>query len=675
MNNLVSLSSLFVNKIFRIPDYQRGYAWQISQLTDFWEDLKNLTDNRYHYTGMLSLKKLKPQEYESWTEEKWLMEVDPSIEAYHIVDGQQRLTTFIILVNAVISKAISEKIEYLNNSSLEDIKAKYIVEYQKPHKILKAYKFGYEKDNPSFQFLRYSILGEESPSALQETFYTLNLEQAKCFFDNKVAELYKVGGVKALEVLFSKLVNKLQFNIHNIDDDFDVFVAFETMNNRGKSLSNLEILKNRLIYLTTIFPEDVLDINEKQQMRFNINDTWREIYYQLGRNKKHPLNDDEYLKNHWIIYFAYSRNKGDDYINFLLNRMFTANSVYGIKSGFDFDTQPYDDTYSDDNLTSDYVDDAFDDILYPNEITNYIKSIKDIAKHWYDSYFPYESSTLSEEEKIWIDRLNRIGIGYFRPLVTVVLSKRQTTTITERIELFKAIERFIFILFRLGNINYSYHSSEFYKAARNIYLNSVNISEVTNTLNKYSTEDTEYAIKQFAARIKKRFDSGDGYYGWNAIKYFLYEYEFSLAERNGITKISWELFSKSERDKVSIEHILPQDSSKEYWQTHFHDYLPDRVKVLSGALGNLLPLRQSVNSSLQNDSFDDKKHPTNSGRSGYENGSHSEIEVSKIDIWNAKAIYNRSVHLLKFMQARWNFILTDEAFNELVFISFVSEDE
>ena len=41
MNELVSLSDLFVKKIFRIPDYQRGYAWGESQLDDFWDDLIN----------------------------------------------------------------------------------------------------------------------------------------------------------------------------------------------------------------------------------------------------------------------------------------------------------------------------------------------------------------------------------------------------------------------------------------------------------------------------------------------------------------------------------------------------------------------------------------------------------------------------------------------------------
>jgi uncharacterized protein with ParB-like and HNH nuclease domain len=36
-NELISLSTLFRNRLFRIPDYQRGYAWKKEQLVDFWE--------------------------------------------------------------------------------------------------------------------------------------------------------------------------------------------------------------------------------------------------------------------------------------------------------------------------------------------------------------------------------------------------------------------------------------------------------------------------------------------------------------------------------------------------------------------------------------------------------------------------------------------------------------
>jgi uncharacterized protein with ParB-like and HNH nuclease domain len=48
-----SLQSLFKEKIFRIPDYQRGYSWQPEQLKAFWEDLLSLPERRSHYTGRI----------------------------------------------------------------------------------------------------------------------------------------------------------------------------------------------------------------------------------------------------------------------------------------------------------------------------------------------------------------------------------------------------------------------------------------------------------------------------------------------------------------------------------------------------------------------------------------------------------------------------------------------
>ena len=182
MNELVSLSDLFVKKIFRIPDYQRGYAWGESQLDDFWDDLINLGDDRNHYTGMLSLKELKKDDIKNWTEEKWIID-DKSYKPYHVVDGQQRLTTFIIFVSSILRLAEKHGIEYLNGDDLATIKERYIVESKKPLNIQKAYKFGYETDNPSFDYLRHVVLGEEASGNIEETFYTLNLERAKKYFD------------------------------------------------------------------------------------------------------------------------------------------------------------------------------------------------------------------------------------------------------------------------------------------------------------------------------------------------------------------------------------------------------------------------------------------------------------------------------------------------------------
>lgn len=43
MNNTKSLQELFNNRIFRVPDYQRGYAWEQQQVGEFLDDLELLS--------------------------------------------------------------------------------------------------------------------------------------------------------------------------------------------------------------------------------------------------------------------------------------------------------------------------------------------------------------------------------------------------------------------------------------------------------------------------------------------------------------------------------------------------------------------------------------------------------------------------------------------------------
>src|SRR5205809_197494 len=133
MQELESLKSIFKDKIFKIPDYQRGYAWTTRQLKDFWEDVVNLPIDRMHYTGLLSLKKVDKSIWLDWNEERWLLE-DRGYKPFHIVDGQQRLTTFVIFIQAIteILKTIPENEDkndseiFLGSYSLKDIKEEYL---------------------------------------------------------------------------------------------------------------------------------------------------------------------------------------------------------------------------------------------------------------------------------------------------------------------------------------------------------------------------------------------------------------------------------------------------------------------------------------------------------------------------------------------------------------------
>lgn len=681
-NELQSLSVLFQNRLFRIPDYQRGYAWKHEQLTDFWEDLLNLHEDRYHYTGLLSLKSVNRQDVKNWDDDEWLLDI--GYKPYHVVDGQQRLTTFSILMYEIVAfvKALPENAEkdnadiFLGFESLKDIIAKYIARKRPPQNIITTYLFGYETDNPSANYLKYKVFNEPFGGTVFETYYTKNLKYAKNFFSDNLVAIFESDGIEGIERIYKKMTLRLMFNLHEIEDDYDVFVAFETMNNRGKKLTNLELLKNRLIYLTTLFDEAELDKADKESLRKNINDAWKEVYYQLGRNQNAPLSDDDFLRAHWITYFRYSRKAGDDYIRFLLGK-FSAKNVFEkhtVTQTVDEPVTDYDyDTDENDNDSDipEEVETVLVSKLAPSEINDYVNSLKSLAEYWYYSFFPNESG-FTDTEKVWIGRLNRIGIGYFRPLVAVALSSEKASP-DERIDLFTAIERFIFLDFRLGGFQSNYQSSVYYNKARNVLNDGETLSSVAVELNNTADADMESAMKSFAARTKRRFDAGDGFYGWRDLRYFLYEYEYDKAVKNNIEKVDWNMFTRVEKDKVTIEHILPQTPTKWYWRNMFRAYSADEIKQLSASLGNLLPLSQSINSSLQNDSFYEKKNPSAKGRRGYINGSHSEIEVAQEQEWTAQHILDRGIMLLDFMAKRWQLKFWGNEQSDLLHVQFADD--
>ncbi|MDR0767554.1 MAG: DUF262 domain-containing protein [Methanosarcinales archaeon] len=98
---LKSLTDIFERNIFRIPDYQRGYAWGEKEITNFWNDLVRLRPEKDHYVGVLTLESAKENKYEKWIGDTWLIKAR-KFKPYYVVDGQQRLTTSIILIKSII---------------------------------------------------------------------------------------------------------------------------------------------------------------------------------------------------------------------------------------------------------------------------------------------------------------------------------------------------------------------------------------------------------------------------------------------------------------------------------------------------------------------------------------------------------------------------------------------
>lgn len=409
MSELKTLKSLFGERIYTIPDYQRGYIWDTQQLAEFWEDLSNINDIP-HYMGVLSLKENENNMFE-------------------VIDGQQRLTTCIILIQAIIEFAGNNNFIKTNNKiifseyesdSVENIKSKFLYENNISTNKRK-YKFKYICDKESALYFNHIILGEPDAPELQKTLYTNKLENAKLFFIDRLKELYDKDNETGIKNVYNKLVNKLKFNEFIIEKDFDINVVFESMNNRGKKLSTLELLKNRLLFLTTLISNDKKDIDDT---KYSIVKAWAEIYKQLGKNKDNKeLLDDDYLKTHWIFYWGYSRQKGNDFAEFLLKKQFVRKKVYETLKSFDLITESDFNEPDDDDTNNSGIN---PDNLTLSVINDYVKSLESCACYWVDSFFPKTASRYKCKQDIveLLDKFNRINAGaHFRPLITVALKK------------------------------------------------------------------------------------------------------------------------------------------------------------------------------------------------------------------------------------------------------------
>lgn len=625
MNGLKNLRDLFNKKFYRIPDYQRGYAWGKNQLEDFWEDLETSkgSKNHKHYTGVLSIELVSDNEKNKsqWIEDKVAREKD----AYYIVDGQQRLTTSIILIQVLLESVQGEK--WFAGEELEELRKQYIG--SKTEGGTKYYYFGYMRDNPSFECLKTQIFGDDSSTNRgTDSIYTRNLKNAKEFFEEKITEATK----EYKEELFKTLTQNFMFNVYEIANDFDVFVAFETMNNRGKPLSTLELLKNRLIYLST-------RIQDSNQLREDINNYWGQIYEMLGKNPNKPLKDDDFLRQHWIMYFTYNRGSDNPHKDFLLNKKFTLKNL--LQSN---DTEK----------------------CNREEIEKYIKSLAESAKHYYfihnieEGDTDYERNNLGNNEEIknWLKKISRLGFGSFQPLILAILHKRKEYDISDEklLAALREIERCLFLVFGLSPRQASLESSSIYNFSRWFYYQEITLDSIIDSV--YEICRNNFDFIKFYNHINDNFKKHDekGFFSWSRLRYFLFEYEESLIPKTQGRKIEWKIFIKpNQKEHETIEHILPQTPNVE-WQKMLNStsgikgkqerVRNQNIKKLTHALGNLVPLSRAKNSSLLNNPFENKKEK-------FSNGSYAEIEISKEKQWGKAEIEKRTEKLLDFLFARW----------------------
>jgi hypothetical protein len=406
-----------------------------------------------------------------------------------------------------------------------------------------------------------------------------------------------------------------------LEGELDEFVVFETMNNRGKPLSRLELLKNRLIYLSTLFPASA-EGADLTTLRHNINDSWKTVYEYLGRVPGQPLDDDDFLRAHWIMYFTYAREEAGQFSLFLLNQHFTADRI------------------------------STGALTLPS-LQHYVSSIQDSVRKWHAINFPHLATELPEEARRHLERLDRLGRGAFAPLIMAALQKNATAA--ELRDFLSEAERFVFLVGRLCQRRSDAGDSEFYRLAGQLFRGEKPLGEVTAIIKERIQH--YFSVEKAVSEMRDLSLRWDGFYSWSGLKYFLFEYEQHLRAQAGMktSRLDWREFTASKKDYITIEHIYPQSAtqgaSAAEWPLFKLRPKKER-EILLNSLGNLLTLSQSRNSKFSNRPFAKKKQDEQ-GVQGYYNGSYSEIRVAQYPDWTPECILGRGLEMLQFLEQRW----------------------
>lgn len=610
----LKLPDLFSVNFFRIPDYQRGYAWGDPQLRDLWDDLEDIKlENgvyRPHFTGTISLQRIDPSQLKS--EEQSLVSVGHNF--FNVVDGQQRLTTISIL--------LFEIIKILPFKKQKPLIEQYIYKGQRP----RIYRFAYSSMSNNDLYLQKEIFENSITCSATPNVYTNNLLKAKTFFYNQLKKNYfnNTSGkynIKQIEQLLSKIVTALYFDVKYIGNNLDVQSVFETMNNRGKPLTTLEKLKNRLLFLTSKLPtgSNIMSLSK------TINDSWGHIYEWLGKNVNTMLDEDEFLSAHLTLLrippdYVYSEQMAEQRVF----KMFCSHP------------ENYN---SSDSRNQQTIAQLEEPITY-DKIYNYTVDLHNFVEYWYDTKFP-DSRTEIGLITLRIQLLN--GSKEMKLFLAEVLSHKGQQYLKEVKDCLKYVERIVFRNTVPGL--WVFDERSFATMARLLHNGNMTLYDINNEL--LTRLNIPCNTQSLISGFRNLFDYQRviGFYRWSGLKYFLFQYEESL-RGNQHAHVYWEQFNET-----SIEHIMPRKYCT-HWQNEMNAYLlgkqlsqndEEKAKnIILNSLGNLTIIQDIKNSGLGNNPWTTKK-------GAYSKGCFSEIEISsetKWDPWSASSILDRGKRML-----------------------------
>ncbi|MBA4240443.1 MAG: DUF262 domain-containing protein [Sphingobacteriaceae bacterium] len=553
--NKLTISQLFAtnNEQFIVPSYQRRYAWGYNQYVAVYEDIDMLKDNDGHLFGMI------------------ILHTHPhtaGLNQPELVDGQQRMTTLVILLKAFETVYRAKKKEEKANEIKKMILSKGLDEIDRP-----KIKLG-DLDNHDIEQL-----------VLKNKTDNITNKNIKAAYDDYVEWLSELE-IEPLNKLFFKLTNVAVIIRLDVTLAKDAYKLFETINNRGLKLTPTDIIKNFLLgHAAKINQKEVLD---------EVKLLWSQIIINLN-----DIDTDDFLRH--FICSTLQRKVTKSALVYEFKRYYLKNVENADLLGeFEYYQDMYDaddDEYIEENevKTEEKIEDKKS--KEPKfSITSFLENLKDLSEIYRKiSFAKHELPKINRS----ISNLNNIlSKPSYIFLMHFLLNEKHVAK--EKLAVLKFIET-LMLRRHICERRTSENDDIFSKLVSFVGEENIlsNIKEFIMD-EEYMPNDNEFEESfpkhQFKGRLIDR------------AKYVLETIEYH--ERGNTSEL---LVSSSE--EVHLEHIIPQTintkkSKEEFgdWVTYLGDKSVAKHKKYVNYIGNMTLLGESLNIQAYNNPFAKKKN-------------------------------------------------------------------
>lgn len=275
---------LFNKRYFEIPKYQRGYSWDRENVRELFEDVREAMESgSSHYMGTVVLS-----------------EGTPKGEHYFVVDGQQRLATISLLISEITRRLPKSDAEYNRRFYLKEVGYRL--------KLLGRDKQYFE------DLLEGNVLEPENKSQ----------RLLKNAYEEIGSELDRINDIQTL----LRAIERLEIMEFIEESEGDAIRIFQTVNDRGKPLTNMEKAKSLLVYYSNRYLSKRLDgsINDAFGEIFELYDDIKQIAddENIDLIRKKDFDEDNIMRYHFVSFSDEDYNATASYVLGFLKRNLSA---------------------------------------------------------------------------------------------------------------------------------------------------------------------------------------------------------------------------------------------------------------------------------------------------------------------------------------------------------------